>query len=89
VRLYGWTEAEALLMNVRQRIPPALQTEALARVHQLSQTPTPGPYRTQRLHKDGNVIEVLLTATALVNELGRTYAIATNERACPVESDPS
>jgi hypothetical protein len=32
---------------------------------------------------------VRLTATALVNELGRTYAIATNERDSPVEADPS
>ena len=38
------------------------------------------PYRTQRIAKDGTVVEVWLTATALVNEAGQKYAIATTER---------
>jgi two-component system CheB/CheR fusion protein len=80
VRLYGWTELEALQLNVRARIPKAQQPEALERVQQLSQAQTLEPYRTQRLAKDGQVVEVTLTASALVNETGRIYAIATTER---------
>jgi two-component system CheB/CheR fusion protein len=80
VRLFGWSEAQALQMNVRSRIPAALQKEALERVHQLSQMKVLEPHHTQRLHKDGQSIEVSLTATALVNEAGRLYAIATTER---------
>jgi two-component system CheB/CheR fusion protein len=80
VRMYGWTEAEALSMNVRDRIPPALQKEALARVHQLSQAEVLEPYHTQRITKRGTVVEVSLTSTALVNEDGHMYAIATTER---------
>ena len=38
------------------------------------------PYRTQRIAKDGRIVEVWLTATALVNETGEVYAIATTER---------
>lgn len=79
-RLYGWSEAEALKMNVRERIPPALQEEALAQVHRLSQAQTLAPYPTQRLTKDGRVLDVLLTATALLDEAGQVYAIATTER---------
>ena len=80
VRMYGWTELEALTMNVRDRIPAALQTRALARVHQLSEAKILEPYLTQRLSKNGTVLEVSLTSTALVNALGQMYAIATTER---------
>ncbi len=80
VRLYGWTEEEALKMNVHDRIPAALHDSALAKVRQLSQAETLEPYATQRLSKDGRVIEVTLTSTALVDEAGQMYAIATTER---------
>jgi two-component system CheB/CheR fusion protein len=79
-RLYGWTEAQALQMNVRERIPAALQDEALARVLQLSHAEVLQPYLTQRLTQDGRLLDVSLTATALVKEAGRVYAIATTER---------
>lgn len=79
-RMYGWTEEEALKMNVRERIPTANFNSALARVHQLSQAETLEPYATQRLTKDGRVVEVTLTSTALVNAQGQMYAIATTER---------
>lgn len=80
VRMYGWNEAEALAMNVRDRTPPALREQALARVHQLGQAEILEPYRTQRITKDGALVEVWLTSTALVNEAGQMYAIATTER---------
>jgi len=80
VRLYGWTEEEALAMNVRDRIPTALHDSALAKVRQLSQAETLEPYATQRLTKGGQVVDVSLTSTALVNDAGQMYAIATTER---------
>ena len=80
-RMYGWTELEALQMNVRDRIPAALHDQALARVHQLSQAETLETYQTQRICKDGSLKEVSLTSTALVNASGLMYAIATTERA--------
>jgi len=80
-RMYGWSEAEALAMNVRDRIPEGLREEALAKLHQLSLAEILKPYRTKRIAKDGAVVEVWMTATALVNEAGRMYAIATTERA--------
>ncbi|MDO8318548.1 chemotaxis protein CheB [Rhodoferax sp.] len=79
-RLYGWTELEALRMNVRTRVPQALQDMALAQIHQLSVAQTLAPYQTQRLTKDGHVLDVMLTATALLDEAGQMDAIATTER---------
>jgi two-component system CheB/CheR fusion protein len=69
-----------LLMNVRDRIPPGLQEDAVAKLFQLSQAEILAPYRTQRITKNGAVTEVWITATALVNQAGRIYAIATTER---------
>jgi two-component system CheB/CheR fusion protein len=80
VRMYGWSEAEAITMNVRDRIPEELREKALANVHQLSRAEILEPYRTQRITKDGSVVEVWITSTALVNETGQMYAIATTER---------
>jgi two-component system, chemotaxis family, CheB/CheR fusion protein len=80
-RMYGWSETEALLMNVRDRIPPGLQEDAVAKLFQLSQAEILAPYRTQRITKNGTVTEVWITATALLNQAGQIYAIATTERA--------
>ena len=82
-RLYGWSEAEAMQMNVRNRIPAAIQADALAKIHQLSQSQVLEPYQTQRLTKDGATLKVSLITTALVNEIGQMYAIATTERQIP------
>ncbi len=81
VRMYGWSESEALLMNVRDRIPQGLREEALSKVHQLGQAEVLEPYRTQRITKDGTVVEISMVATALLNEAGKMYAISTTERA--------
>ncbi len=80
-RMYGWSEAEALAMNIRDLIPKSQRKEALAVVQQLARAEVLAPYRAQRVAKDGRILEVWLTATALVNETGEIYAIATTERA--------
>ena len=80
VRMYGWSEAEALLMNVRERIPETLREKALITLRQLSQAEVLEPYRTQRINKQGAVMAVSIISTALLDESGEMYAIATTER---------
>ncbi len=80
VRLYGWDEAEALAMNVHDRIPEALRQGALEKLVHLGKAEVLEPYRTQRLDKNGNVLEVSVISTALLNDAGQMYAIATTER---------
>jgi two-component system CheB/CheR fusion protein len=80
VKMYGWTEAEALQMNVRERMPPALRDDALVTLREFGRDKIPEPYHTQRLTKSGTVVEVLVTVTALLDEAGHTYAMATTER---------
>ncbi|MDA3926807.1 MAG: PAS domain-containing protein [Kiritimatiellae bacterium] len=80
VRMYGWSEAEALTMNVRDRIPEALRKDALAKLIQLGQVEILEPYRTERLTKKGAIVKVSIVSTALLDETGEMYAVATTER---------
>jgi two-component system CheB/CheR fusion protein len=84
-KVYGWSESEALQKNIRDLIPEGLREKALKRVYKLSRAEIIAPYRTQRITKDGTVVDVWLTATALVNEAGQVYAIATTERSSGIE----
>ncbi len=79
-RMYGWSEAQALTMNVQTRIPPALRPRAIERLLQLSHSETLEPYCTQRLTQSGASVEVWITATALLDKQGLMYAVSTTER---------
>jgi two-component system, chemotaxis family, CheB/CheR fusion protein len=86
VRMYGWSEAEALAMNARDRIPPELRAGALDKLHQLSQAEILKPCLTRRITKAGKSVEVSVISTALLNEAGEMYAVATTERKVEVPS---
>ena len=86
VRMFGWSEAEALAMNVRDRIPQELRESALDKLAQLSRTETLEPYRTRRLTKSGAVVDVSIISSSLVNKAGEMYAIATTERAASMKT---
>lgn len=78
-RLYGWTDAEALTMHIHDMIPEELRHEALAKAQELSIAKSIKPYDSKRIHKDGTVLEVTITTTALLDEAEAIYAIATKE----------
>ena len=80
VKMYGWSEAEALTMNIRDLIPESFREKGLAIVQQLSQSEVLKPYHAKRVTKDGRIVEVLMTATVVMNEAGEIYAITTTER---------
>lgn len=67
-------------MNVRDRIPDGLRKKELAKLHQLSQNELLEPYLSQRITKEGPLVEVSIISTPLINETGQLYAIATTER---------
>ena len=87
-RLFGWTEAEALTMNIRGMIPPDLLTQELENIEQLATGSTLLPYETRRLTKAGQTLAVGLTASALRDGAGRMYAIASTQRRTQEESAP-
>jgi two-component system CheB/CheR fusion protein len=87
-RAYGWTEAEAMTMNVRDLIPKGDRAKAIAKVRKLAEDDVLRPYRARRITKAGDIVDVLLTATALLDESGSAYAIAMTERlAAPRKGD--
>ena len=79
-RMYGWNEAEALKLNIKDIVPPGGQDEALALVKLLSRDDVAHPLQTQRVNKDGGLLDVWITYSKLLNEAGEPYAIATTER---------
>ncbi len=79
-KVYGWSEKEALVLNCRDRIPEHLRESALKEIQKLYKTEELEPKQTQRLTKDGHVINIWFTATPLMNKTGQIYAIATTER---------
>ena len=79
-RMYGWSEAEALAMNIRDLMPETGREDVLASIRQRCQVGGLEPQRIQRIAKDGRTVEVSLIVAALVNGAGETYAIATTER---------
>jgi len=80
-RAYGWTEAEALAMNIRALIPESERESSVQKIHELAHAARPAPYLAQRLTRQGQTVAVWLTAAPLVDEAGTPYAIATTERA--------
>jgi two-component system CheB/CheR fusion protein len=78
-RIYGWTEAEMLGRNICELVPESERATELARL-QLSAASPVTSYRTARIAKDGRVIAVALTSTALVDNAGQVYALAITER---------
>ena len=85
-RIYGWTETEALKMNISNLIPESRREEELAVLKKLSRSEVLEPYRTQRLSKDGRIVEICLTVTPLVNEAKEVYAISSTEREVKLEN---
>ena len=85
-RLYGWSETEALELTLAERILADQRDEELAKLKALSESALLEPYRTRRLTRSGESLEVSIAATALYDETGKIYAISTTERAIPPQS---
>ena len=79
-KMYGWSEAEALEMNIRELMPESDREQALAAFRQQCHAGVLEPQRTQRIAKGGRDVPVSLIISALVNVTGETYAIVTTER---------
>ena len=83
VRIFGWSEAEALQMNASALVPPERLEQEQQLLAGLVQAPSLEPYRTQRLTRSGALVDVSMIAQTLRNPAGQPYAIATTERAIP------
>jgi two-component system CheB/CheR fusion protein len=79
-KLYGFSEAEALTMNITEMVPPAKRREALMLTRSMDDPLPEEPLVTERLKKNGDTVQVWLTATRLLDAQKRPAFIATTER---------
>ncbi len=86
-QIYGWSEAEALTMNIRDIVPANKQADALTVVERVAQGENVDSLETVRLCKNGRIVRVRLAVTELVDEAGQPYAISTTEQVLHNEDD--
>jgi len=78
--MYGHSESEALGMNFRDIVPKNKRDEALAFIEDIINLKGVPSFETQRVTKDGRLLEVWATATALQGDNGKPELVATTER---------
>ena len=79
-KMYGYKEAQALSLNVRDLVPKEGRNAALDLIYQTMDSGRDKAVFTKRLAKDKRVIDVWLTVTVLKDDSGKPYAVATTER---------
>lgn len=79
-RMYGYTESEALGMNISKIILPEKRKEDMQYIEQISLGENVEPYETQRVRKSGEIIDIWFVVTELMDDSGVIDSIATTER---------
>jgi PAS domain S-box-containing protein len=78
--MFGYSEAEALQMRIWQLAPPNKAAEQKDFNRRLFAGEAITAFETQRVAKDGRILDVWLTVTKLVDEAGKVIGIASTER---------
>lgn len=79
-KLYGYTEEEALKMNIVQIVPSNHEKDSLEYIHRIAAGEIIDSFETQRFTKSGKVLDVWLTITCLKDDSGTIDSLATTER---------
>ena len=79
-KMYGRTESEALKMNIAAMIPEEKHKENQLLIAKVKKREAILSFKTQRVTKDGKILNIWLTATALADNNGRIIGMATTER---------
>jgi two-component system CheB/CheR fusion protein len=80
VRAYGWSEMEALRMNIAALVPDDQLAATQAYLEQVRGGQVLEPFKAQRKTKEGRILDVWMTATRLLDDAGALTGIATTER---------
>jgi two-component system cell cycle sensor histidine kinase/response regulator CckA len=78
--MYGYSEGEALQMNVGHLTPPDREPERKQFTRRLRAGEAITSLETQRVTKDNRILDVWLTVTKLVDDTGKPIGIASTER---------
>jgi PAS domain S-box-containing protein len=79
-RIYGYSKAEAMKMNISRIIPGHKQDEMMSLIERVLKGENIELFETQRLAKNNRILDVSLTITLLKDENGKPFAITTTER---------
>src|SRR3989338_9083375 len=79
-QIYGYSEAEALNMNIVDTVPTEYHEEAREFLSSLKRGELVPTLETKRKTKDGRIVDVWLTNTKLTDDKGKLTGIATTER---------
>jgi two-component system CheB/CheR fusion protein len=79
-RMYGYSRAEALKMNIRDIIPRGNQKQTLELIKKISTGKEIKSFKTKRKTRDGRVLDIWLTVTKIADAEGKPIQIATTER---------
>jgi two-component system CheB/CheR fusion protein len=79
-QLYGWTESQALKMNIREILPKDNIQDIYFIVEKLLKGDSIPSFKTKRKTKDGTIFDVWMTITALSDKKGQLIEFATTER---------
>jgi PAS domain S-box-containing protein len=78
--MYGYSEAEALAVNIERLTTPGKVAEQQDFIRRLIAGEAITSFETQRVTKDGRVLDVWMTVTKLMGEAGEPIGIASTER---------
>jgi len=78
--MYGYSEAEALAMNIERLTTPDKIEEQKDFVRRLLAGEAVTSFETQRVTNDGRVLDVWMTVTKLMDEAGNPMGLASTER---------
>nr|WKF61265.1 Autoinducer 2 sensor kinase/phosphatase LuxQ [Paraburkholderia busanensis] len=78
--MYGYSEAEALRMNVSDLVPRGARQDHLDFIRYSENDEALHSYETQRITKDRQVVNIWLTLSVLSDDQGEPVAVASTER---------
>jgi len=79
-KLYGYSQTEALKLNILDIIPQEKQKQSLDLIKKISAGKEIKSFKTQRKTRDGRVLDIWLTVTKIADAEGKPIQIATTER---------
>jgi two-component system CheB/CheR fusion protein len=79
--MYGYTEAEALKMNIQEIVPDEKKQETLNFIESIFRGEVAESFKTKRITKEGKIMDVWLTVTVLKDDRGNPEYVATTENA--------
>ena len=77
--MFGWTENEAMQMNIREMLPAKIHESFLDYLEQIRSSRSERSFETEHKTKSGEIIHITITGNALQDEEGNIYAVALTE----------